>query len=86
MLIDDAVLSIRAVQRTQAVVKRASDPGPLLAVHIAASLMTVLCYPVLAVLGTLAVKSRPSLLPWHRRLGKAFLAFKAVNYATSWMV
>ena len=85
-LTDYAILAALLLLKGPAIEQEAAHPGPLLLVHIAASTLTLLAYPVLATLGIGYVKGKASWLPWHRRLGKAFLVVKAVNYATSWGV
>ena len=83
---DYGILAALLLLKGPAIEQEASHPGPLLVVHIAASTLTLLAYPVLATLGIGYVKGRTSLLPWHKRLGKVFLLVKPVNYATSWGV
>ena len=83
---DYGILAALLLRKGAAIAQEAAHPGPLLIVHISASTLTLLCYPVLAALGIGAVRGKASWLPRHRKLGKAFLLFKTVNYATSWLV
>lgn len=85
-LVDYGVLIGLELTRGPAIAAALGSPSPLLRFHIAVSVGAILCYPALIVLGTGAVGRRPHWLPWHRRVGRAFLALRAANYVTSWMV
>lgn len=83
---DYGVLISLELARGPAIARALQAPSPLLRFHIAVSALALLCYPVLAVLGTGAVRKHPGWLPAHRWTGRCFLAFRLANWLTSWMV
>ncbi len=83
---DYGVLIALELTRGPAIAEALQAPSAFLRFHIAVSSLALLCYPVLAVLGTGAVRRHPGWLPAHRWTGRCFLAFRLANYLTSWGV
>jgi hypothetical protein len=83
---DYGVLIALELTRGPAIAQALAAPSGLLRFHILVSSAALLCYPLLAMLGINAVRSRPQWLPAHRGVGRCFLAFRLANYVTSWWV
>lgn len=58
----------------------------LLLFHATISLMTVLLYTAMTYTGYKVFSGRRELLPVHKKLARVFIAFRVVNYVTSFMV
>ncbi|MGE0200144.1 MAG: hypothetical protein AB7P76_04165 [Candidatus Melainabacteria bacterium] len=58
----------------------------LLLFHISVSLITVVLYIILTVLGFKILKGERALLKLHRNLGGVFLICRLTNYVTSFMI
>lgn len=83
------VLSIelnRQAIETVVVDVQAPQDHALLLFHVAVSLVTIILYAVLTVLGFKILKGERSLLKLHRNLGGVFLLCRLTNYVTSFMI
>lgn len=75
-------------QAIEHVVENAESETPdgLLMFHVAVSLLSIIFYVILTVLGFKIMKGERTLLKLHRNLGGLFLIFRLSNYVTSFYV
>lgn len=69
-----------------AVQKATSSPPPLLLFHVSVSIMTLVSYVAMALLGSRVLAGQDGLRAWHRRIGWLFGTSRTANYITSWMI
>lgn len=75
------------IELTKGAVEQAIDgPTPLLGFHILISLITVLLYIALIILGVQVLQGKQERIVWHRKLAYVFIACRLVNYVTSFWI
>jgi len=79
--------AVLAIELSRGAIKKAtSGPPPLLLFHVIVSVLALLFYGVMFVLGERMRKGAQHLRPWHRRTAWLFGACRTTNYVTSWMI
>jgi hypothetical protein len=81
------LLTVLAIEWNRGAIKQAtSSPSPLLLFHVIVSVMALVFYAVMFVLGERVRKGAEQLRPWHGRTAWVFGACRLTNYVTSWMI
>ncbi len=79
--------SVLAIELSRGAIKKAtSSPPPLLLFHVIVSVLALVFYGVMFVLGERVRKGAEQLRPWHRRTAWLFGSWRTANYVTSWMI
>jgi hypothetical protein len=82
------VILVLAIELNRQAIEKATthlDDG-LLMFHVSVSLLTLILYTALTVLGVKLLKGKTEALTWHRRLAPWFLFCRLANYVTSFWV
>lgn len=81
------LVSVLLIEITRGAVEKAiSRPPPLLLFHVTVSVLALLFYIVMFLLGERVRKGADELRPWHRRVAWMFGTCRVANYVTSWMI
>ena len=81
------LLTVLAIEwRRHAIAKVTSSATPLLLFHVTVSVLALVFYGIMFVLGERVRKGSDHLRPWHRRSAWVFSACRATNYVTSWTI
>jgi len=78
---------VLAIEITRGAIRKATTaPPPLLLFHVLVSVLALVFYGAMYVLGRRVQSGAEQLRPWHRRTALVFGACRATNYVTSWML